>query len=175
MNLRHETVFIETSGAGAGLLAPGRIQRALALAAGLNSDDIGTITPMGRGRAAVEIAMQRALSLATPLALPIREAGRPALLYVRRESDPDAEQRTTVHIAWEDGVAPTPGALIKVLAHATEGRISEGDVGAAYQGPRSLDVCLSEGARALLDLPLELVDGAGRTLRLSEGGGKKKP
>lgn len=167
-----ETMFIEAPGPGAGLLAPGRIQRALALGAGVRSEELGALVPIGRGRVAVDITVQRAATLATPRYLPFTEDASPALLVLRRHDDPEEEGSVWLRLTWPigDGKAlpPSPGAVSAALAQATKGAVGAETVGASFGGLGWMRLEVPERYLLALSFPLDLAIG-GRTVRISTG------
>jgi hypothetical protein len=167
-----ETLLIEAPGPGAGLLAPGRIQRALALGAGVRSEEIGLLFPVGRGLVAVDISVQRAAALATPRYLPFTEDASPALLVLRREDDPEEEGTVWLRLTWPvgDGKAlpPSPGALSAALAHATKGAVGAETVGASFGGLGWMRVEVPQRYLLALSFPLDLSVG-GRAVRVTTG------
>ncbi len=173
-----ETLLIEAPGPGAGLLAPGRIQRALALGAGVRSEEIGALVPVGRGRVAVDVSVQRAATLATPRYLPFTEDASPALLVLRRHDDPEDEGSVWLSLTWPvgDGKAlpPSPGAVSAALAHATHGAVGAETVGASFGGQGWLRVEVPERYLLALSFPLDLAV-AGRTVRVSTGAARTDP
>lgn len=152
----HEDLHVSLVGAGAGALRPGLILRALAVGAAVRAGDVGTIEPLGRGLAKVEVALGRALGIATPRYLPITDG---ALLQLRRPSDPVDEGRGELELGW-DGAAPGPGAVAVAL-------------GAALGcGAEALEAVFTAPGLARVSVPLWLIAGgvpdtldlAGRTV-----------
>ena len=176
MSHAYETLFVEAGGPASGLLLPGRVQRALADGAGIRAEDVGLIRPLERGRVEVEVATHRAHRIATPLALPMDEGGRPALLILRRPHDAPGEADTHVILPWTHGDgAPSPGCVSAAIAKAMGGELGQEEVGAGLAGPNWLRLALPERILVRLELPLEL-EIAGTTMTLSAvADGKKKP
>lgn len=142
----HETLLVEATGAAAGALDPGAIQAALALGAGIRSDEIGLCLPAGRGRAHVEITLARAQTLATPRMLPAGET----VLTLRRDGDPQAELPCPVEVrAADGGPAARPGALASALAAASDGVV----------GAESLGVCVPAGSSLHVSVPERVILG----------------
>ncbi|MEZ4265605.1 MAG: hypothetical protein R3F39_04440 [Myxococcota bacterium] len=165
-----ETLLVEAPGPGAGLLAPGRIQRALALGAGIRAEEIGLMMPRGRGQVAVDISVQRAAGLATPRYLPFTDDASPALLMLRRDDDPEEEGSFWLRLTWPVGEAgsrpPTPGALSSALAEATRGAVGAETVGASFGGVGWMRIEVPERYLLALSFPMDL-KVSGRTVRVS--------
>ena len=177
MNMTHETLIVETSGPGAGMLMPGRIQRALSQAAGIRAEDIGTLHPLGRTRVAVEIAMQRALNLMTPMVLPVTEGAQTQVWMLRRDDDPTGDEISQILVTWKDGgECPSPGALAKTISNVSGGMIGPEDLGPAFMGTGWLRLELPLRVVATLSLPgeLKLDDGTSRVIGIENGTGGKK-
>jgi len=168
----HETLVLEAGAAAASLLTPGRVQRVLALGAGVRAEEIGGITPLTGGRVAVEIAIARAARLTTPRVVPVRETSGAALFTLRREDDVPDEESCVVALTWPaDQPPPSPGALASALAAIGVGAVGAESLGAIFvgQGYARLEVPLGLALSGLL--PEELtVDG--RPLRLAIPGKK---
>ncbi|MGM0574757.1 MAG: hypothetical protein ACQEXJ_07630 [Myxococcota bacterium] len=175
MSAGHETLLLEAGGPGAEALSPGRIQRALALGAGVRSEEIGALEPLGRGRVAVDVALARALSLSTPRPIPLLEGDDSTVLLLRRPDDPPEEGEAALLITWSDGGgAPSPGALAAALSEASGGSLGPEEIGAGFVGPGWLRLTAPARVLVAVDLPARVTAG-GRTLDVAVAdGGKKK-
>lgn len=149
----HETLWAEASPTSADALTPGRLQRALRAALRLTSDAVGLMSPVGRGRVAVEIALPQALDIGTPLTLSVRDGQTPVLFTLRRESDPVLEVHQRLRVTWSGKSRPTPGQLALALTRVSEDRFHGGDLGVAFEGAKQLLVTVSEGLLGCLTLP----------------------
>ncbi len=139
MSASFESFEIEAGGGSAGLLTPGRVLRALARGAGVPSEDVGVIEAASLGTATVEIALSRALQLATPRFLPTDEGGKPALFVLRRPDDVPDEGRAELLLSDEaEGDLPAPGAVAIALADALG--IGQEELGFGLQGAGFLRV-----------------------------------
>ncbi|MCB9729181.1 MAG: hypothetical protein H6744_18955 [Deltaproteobacteria bacterium] len=171
-----ETLLVEAPGAGAGLLAPGSILRALALGAGVRAEEVGLLIPVGRGRVAVDVGVQRAAGLSTPRLLPFTEGASPALLVLRREDDPAEEDRVWLELRWPAGTPrPGPGALGAALSAATGGSIGAEAIGASFCGDGWMQLEVPERFLLALEFPLELSIRGATVTATTATGGKKKP
>ena len=149
----HETLIVEMLDSSAGTLSPGGIQRCLCATLRLSSDDIGMIQPLGRGRAGVEIALTRAMSLSTPLTLSGRSTHGPFVLKLRRQNDPRGVSPREIRVRWSGQKRVTPGHLVRALVELSAGRFSSDDLGASFEGSDLLISEVSEGLASLLNLP----------------------
>ena len=166
----HETLWLDAPGTGADALSPGSVQRALCAGLRLSSDAIGLMSPLRRGRVAVEIALPQALALATPLRLSVSDGDGRTLFILRRESDPAEESAAELRVSWKGQAPPSPGQLIAALTQASEDRFDTGDLGAVFEGRNWLSVTVSEGLRARLNLPATVkVSGVSLTLAADTG------
>jgi hypothetical protein len=166
----HETLLVQSSGAGANALSPGSIQRALWSSLRLSSDAIGMMHPLGRGRVGIEIALPHALHLATPMMLTHRDGKHTALFALQRASDPVDAQRTQLHITWRGAQRPTPGLLVRALRQASAERFDSGDLEAVFEGDGWISAAISEGLRGRLSLPKSVtVDGCTLALTTDDG------
>jgi len=141
---RFETFELEAGGGSAGLLTPGRVLRALARGAGIPSEDVGLIEALRLGTAAVEVARSRALHLATPCYLPTDEAGRPALMVLRRKDDLPDEGRAELLLTTAEGPLPRPGEAALALADALG--IGAEELGFGLEGAGFLRISVPLGA-----------------------------
>lgn len=158
-----ETLIVETSGAAAGALTPGLVQRMLGVAAGVAAEEIGAMSPLGRGRVAVDIDVLRSERLATPRPLAVLSSSQGPLLTLRRDSDPPAEQLADVQVTWRaPSAAPGVGALGRALSLASDGALGAEDLGAAFVGANWMTLRLPECAWFTLKLPAELSLGDGQ-------------
>ena len=170
----HETLVLEAGGPAADALTPGRVLRALALGAGVHAEEVGTILPLVRGSALVEVAVTRAARLATPLPIQVEEAGARTLMTLRREDDPPEDALSELAVHWDDGgPPPAPGAFAAALAVALRGAAGAESLGAAFFGDGWGRLALPASLATSTRLPAAL-DVAGRRFELVSAG-KKKP
>ena len=166
----HETLWLDAPGTGADALSPGAIQRVLCAGLRLSSDAIGLMSPVRRGRVAVEVALPQALNLATPLRLSVQDGESRSLFILRRESDPPEEAVAQLHVSWKGRVPPSPGQLVAALTQASDDRFDTGDLGAVFEGQGWLSAAISEGLLARLSLPSTVkVKGLSLTLAAYPG------
>ncbi len=165
MRHTHETLVLEATGSRADALTPGAVQSALFRVLGLRSEELGVMSPLGRGVVEVEIGLARALQLVTPLPLSVSTPTGPALLTLRRHSDPAEVTRRHARITWTGRPRIGPSLVARALTQATEGCFHPEDLGVCFEGQDIVLIEPSEGLLRRLSLPAEIrIDGATLTI-----------
>jgi len=144
----YETFTLSAGRSSDGLLSPGLIMNALALGAAVPSEDVGLITPMGPGRASVELARSSAARLGTPRFLPCATPNAKALFLLEREDDLPDENRFDILVHCK-GKRPLPGKVSNALSERLE--LGSEELGFGLEGSDYLRVSLP--LRAARDLP----------------------
>jgi len=159
MNGRFETFDLVVGAPGSGLAVPGRIQRLLSATLGIQSEEIGTIVPLERGRVAVEIALTRSRRIGTPAILPFVERGRTSLWELRRSSDPKSEGTQTWLLTYEGKAVPTPGQVATALNHAFPEQVGAEELGLSFVGGNWIRLEVPERLAAFSEPPKTLTLG----------------
>jgi len=146
------------------LRSPGLAQRLLGVTLGIHAEEVGFIQRRADGSLEVEIAVARADRIETPCTLNLTTGGQEALWTLRRDVDPPDTEMTPLRITWESGAAPTPGALAAALSAAIEDIHGGEMVGAAYVGPKELQIELPTSAITALPATLDV---AGQRLQIT--------
>ncbi len=131
-------------------LTPGAVLSAIALGTKLSSEDVLTMTPIASDVVTLMLAPGAASRIATPKRLVVYRDGRPSQLVLTRDTDLPGAGPGLATLEWDGGEGPTPSALSRALARASDGSVGGDELGVVWPG----------GSSMLATLPAWWIDGA---------------
>jgi|GEM_PF-3101305 len=149
---RDERFYFEAEGINPAELTPGRFARALYAATGASGDSVSWFAEGQRGLFELVLAGDAARRVITPLTIPMPGIGaqRPAVVTLRRDTDPITLDPSAFELSWtDDGPAPTPGSVAVALHALDKARLFSDDILLAMPAGATLRLTLTAAAIAL--------------------------